>query len=760
VLARLARTSFRHRRLVLVGWLLALVLLTVVSGQVGTSWGQSFQLKGTDSQAAVDLLQSRFPAQAGGTAVIVFKADAGVNDPAIRQRLEALFAQVAEVDQVTGVDSPYAAMGQRQIGPDGTIGYADVQFGVDRHEVTASTKAELTSLIAAANGDGLQVEGGGETFLSRRPPGSTEAIGLIAAIVILLIAFGSVLAMGLPILTALFGIGVGFAVVELLSHVTSVPEFATQLAAMIGIGVGIDYALFIVTRYRQGLHEGMDPEQSVVTALDTAGRAVLFAGTTVVISLLGMLLIGIDFVGGLGVGAASVVAITMIASITLLPALLGFVGLNIDKFKVPGMGKTRDPRTTAGYRWSHFLQRHPWPFAALGLVILLALAMPVLSIRLGSSDESNTPTSETTRRAYDLKAEGFGAGASGPLLLAADINGQADLPVLLALTDTLRVTPGVAQVSPPLPNEAVDAARIIVIPTTSSQDQATVDLIATLRTDVIPQATVGTDVQVHVGGMTAIFDDVAGKLQSRLPLFIGVVLGLSFLLLLVVFRSIVVPVKAVIMNLLSIGAAYGLLVAVFQWGWGKDLIGVGRAGPIESFLPMMLFAILFGLSMDYEVFLLSRMKEEYDRNGNDNREAVADGLASTARVITAAAAIMVCVFGSFVFGDQRVVKEFGLGLAFAVLIDATIVRMILVPATMELLGDANWWFPKWLGWLPKIHIEGKDTHGGVVTIGDPDPDPDSDAEAEGEPADGEGEGADAGDDADDRAHRRHPETVA
>ena len=720
MLARLARTSYHHRRLVLLGWVVALVVLSVVSSNAGTNWTQSFRLKGTDSQAATDLLQSRFPSQAGATADIVFKADAGIDDPAVQQHMTDLFAQVAEIPQVNEVLSPYAPTGTRQIAANAPIAYAQVTFDVEFPDITTETRSQLTQVIEQANAPGIQVEGGGAVFNKRELPGGTEAIGLLAAVVILLIAFGSVLAMGLPILTALFGIGVGFAIVELLSHATSVPEFATQLAAMIGIGVGIDYALFIVTRYRQGLQEGLDPETSVVTALDTAGRAVLFAGTTVVISLLGMLLIGISFVGGLGLGAAAVVLITMIASITLLPALLGFVGRNIDKFKLPGTGKMRDPRTTAGYRWSHFLQRHPWPFAALGLVILVGLALPVVSIRLGSSDESNSPTTLTTRRAYDLKAEGFGAGASGPLLLAAEISGPQDLPTLQAVVDDIKATPGVAFVSPPRPNEAGDAAVIQVIPTTSSQDAATVDLIDHLRHDVLPAATEGTGVKVHVGGVTAAFDDVASKLQQRLPLFIGVVLGLSFLLLMIVFRSIVVPIKAVIMNLLSIGAAYGLMVAVFQWGWGKDLIGVGKAGPIESFLPMMLFAILFGLSMDYEVFLLSRMKEEYDSNGHDNREAVADGLASTARVITAAAAIMVCVFGSFVFGDNRVVKEFGLGLAFAVLIDATIVRMILVPATMELLGDANWWFPKWLGWLPKIHIEGKPADHGVETIGDPD----------------------------------------
>ncbi len=355
-----------------------------------------------------------------------------------------VFDQVAQIPQVNEVSSPYAQGGARQIAPDAPIAYAQVTFNVEFPDITSETRSQLNQVIHDANAPGIQVEGGGSVFTKRELPGGTEAIGLLAAVVILLIAFGSVLAMGLPILTALFGIGVGFAIVELLSHATSVPEFATQLAAMIGIGVGIDYALFIVTRYRQGLHEGLDPETSVVTALDTAGRAVLFAGTTVVISLLGMLLIGISFVGGLGVGAAAVVGITMIASITLLPALLGFVGRKIDKLKLPGTGKMRDPRTTAGYRWSHFLQRHPWPFAALGLAILVGLALPVVSIRLGSSDESNSPTTMTTRRAYDLKAEGFGPGASGPLLLAAQIGGQQDLPTLQKVVDEIKATPGVA----------------------------------------------------------------------------------------------------------------------------------------------------------------------------------------------------------------------------------------------------------------------------------------------------------------------------
>ena len=704
MLARIAKVSYRHRRLVVVGWLIILVLASVAAKGAGSAWSESFRLGGTDSQEAADLLRTRFPAQAGGTADIVFKAAAGVSAPAVQKRMEALFVEVGTVAHVAGVSSPYDTDGARQISKDGLIAYAIVHIDVDGQKVPASTKSLLATMVAGANQSGLQVDGGGRAFRVQPGLGNSELVGLLAAIVILLVAFGSILAMGLPILTALFGIGVGLAVVGLISHLTSVPDFATQLAAMIGLGVGIDYALFIVTRYRQGLHDGLDPEDAVITALDTAGRAVLFAGTTVVISLLGMLLIGITFIGGLGVGAAGVVAVTMLASITLLPALLGFVGRNIDKFKLPGTGKMRDSRTTAGYRWGHFLQRHPMPFVVLGLATLLVLAVPAFSIRLGSSDESNSPTSETTRRAFDLKAEGFGAGASGPLLLAASFNRPEDLDVLQKLSETLNHTPGVAQATPPQPNKTNDAAIIRVIPTTSSQDARTVDLINTIRHAVIPVWTQGTDIQVHVGGVTASFDDIANKLQTRLPLFIGVVLALSFLLLLVVFRSIVVPVKAVLMNLLSIGASYGVLVAVFQWGWGKNLIGVGKIGPIESFLPMMMFAILFGLSMDYEVFLLSRIKEEYDSNGRDNREAVANGLATTARVITAAAAIMVCVFGSFVAGDQRVIKEFGMGLAVAVFIDATVVRMLLVPAAMELLGTANWWFPSWLGWLPNIHI--------------------------------------------------------
>jgi len=735
MLGRLARSCYRHRRVVVLVWLVALVGVTLVSNRLGDDYRQSFHLAGTDSQAATDLLDQRFQARSGSTADVVFAADAGVHDPAVEQGMTSLFATIGGIDHVVAVRGPYTPDGALQVSPDGRISFAEVQFDQPENLLPSRSVHAVAAAVdqARATTSGVQIELGGGLFANREPPSSSEMIGLLAAVAILLIAFGSLLAMGLPILTAMFGLGVGLASVSVLSHVMSVPDFTTQLAAMIGIGVGIDYALFIVTRYRQGLHDGFGPEEAVVTAIDTAGRAVLFAGCTVVISLGGMLLMGVSFIRGLAIGAAVVVAITMVTSVTLLPAVLGFVGHNIDRLSIPGLRHNAESgRRGFWFSWSRFLQSHPWSSAIAAFLLLLALAVPALSIRLGSSDEGNAPTTETTRRAYDLKAEAFGAGADAPLLLAADLPPGTTTASLEPLAAVLSTTPGVAYVSPPQANAAGDAAIMEVVPTTSSQSAATVELIHTLRNQVIPQATAGTGVSVHVGGMTAVFDDLAEQLQSRLPVFIGAVLALSFLLLLVVFRSVLVPLKAVIMNLLSISAAYGVVVAVFQWGWFGGLFGVGKTGPVEAFLPMMMFAILFGLSMDYEVFLLSRIKEEYDRTG-DNTTAVADGLSLTARVITAAAAIMITVFGSFIFGDLRVIKEFGLGLAVAIFIDATIVRMLLVPATMELLGKANWWLPSWLGWLPHINIEGHEVPGPPVTTPVPVefvPVPDSAAEVE------------------------------
>jgi putative drug exporter of the RND superfamily len=710
VLARLATFCYRRRWIVLGVWIIALFGTQMAASAAGDGFSKTFSLGGTDSEVATDLLKKGSPADAGFTGDIVFKADAGLANPAVKDRLTTLIDAVAKAPGIDRVDSPYDPQRAKQLAaPGGRIGYASVHFNKDLDAVPKGTLDEIHKAVDAARTSGLQLELGGNAFGNDGPPATSELYGLIAAVFILVIAFGSVLAMGLPILMALFGLGGGIATVGLLAHLVPMPSFASQLASMIGLGVGIDYSLFIVTRYRQGLGNGLDPQRAVVTALDTAGRAVLLAGMTVVISLVGMVLIGIPFIGGLGVGSAAMVLVTVAAALTLLPAVLGFVGHKIDFLSVPGLGRNaHGGREGFWFRWSRFLQRHPWPFAVAGFLLLVTLALPVLRMQVGSSDESSLPTTSTVRRAYDLKAEGFGAGASAPLLLVAEIPRGLDLadPRLATLQQAIASTPGVASVSPPIPNQDRSVMTVMVVPTTSAQDTATTDLLEHLRDDVLPSATAGTGIQFHIGGFTAIFTDLAIKVQSRLPLFIGVVLGLSFLLLMVVFRSIVVPLKAVIMNLLSIGAAYGVVVAVFQFGWLKDLFGLGNTGPVESFLPMMMFAILFGLSMDYEVFLLSRIKEEYDRTG-DNAFAVAEGLSNTARVITAAALIMVTVFASFILGDQRVIKEFGLGLAGAIFIDASIARMVLVPATMELLGNANWWFPKWLQWLPTVHVEGQ-----------------------------------------------------
>jgi putative drug exporter of the RND superfamily len=619
-----------------------------------------------------------------------------------------LFSSVAGVEHVVDVASLYAE-GSRRVSADGTIGFATVQFDVRAPDLRdGSTVDDLKALAAGASSDRLQVELGGRVIQFadiEGPGGRGERIGLVVAVVVLLVSFGSVVAMGLPIITALFSLAIALSGMALLANVIDVSDFGPRLATLIGLGVGIDYALFIVTRYRQGLHLGLEPEISTGAALSTAGRAVVFAGLTVVVSLCGMLLMGVPVVRSLALGAAVTVLIAVTASLTLVPALLGFMGASIDRLRVPGRrADEAGHRATTWFRWSRLVQRRPWPFAVVGLAVLLALAAPALSLRLGSGDAGSDPTTKTARRAYDLLAAGFGPGFNGPLLVVAEVprgNG-ADVQ---GLTDALRGVEGVAAVAPPQFNPAGDVAVVTVFPTTAPQDEATLELMNRLRDDVIPSVTATTPMRVSVGGVTAIFEDLGVTLTERLPIFIAVVLGLSFLLLTVVFRSVVIPLKAVAMNVLSIGAAYGVIVAVFQWGWAAGVIGIDRTGPIQSFIPMLLFAVLFGLSMDYEVFLISRIREEYLRV-NDSGLAVADGLAATARVITAAAAIMVAVFGSAVLAEDRTTKLFGLGLATAIFIDATVVRTVLVPATMELLGRANWWLPNWLDrLLPRISVD-------------------------------------------------------
>jgi len=711
MLERLANWSYTHRWRMLVIWIVAFLGIVTLGNVAGGDYASDFSLPGSESQHALDLLKARFPTESGGTVEIVFKADRGVNDPEVKQAMEGYLAKVRKLPRVAAVSDPYQEEdGAPAISRDGTIAFARVDFGVRSEDVPKSEALRLEDLGRAIERPGLQIEFGGDVIQSaqQEPPGGAELVGVIAAVIILLITFGSLLAMGLPILSALFGIGIGVALVFLFANLISVPNFTAQIASMIGIGVGIDYALFIVTRYRQGLHEGRTPEEATIVALTTAGRAVVFAGTIVVISLLGLLLMGFKFVQGIAVGAAAAVFVTMLASITLIPAMLGFVGRNIDRLHIPRLRRTENvSRQGFWYRWSRLIQRRPVATGLVGLVSLVALTLPLFSMRLGAADAGNDPTHLSTRRAYDLLSEGFGPGFNGPLLLAARIPGQQGLQVLGDLRRDIQGTPGVAAVTPPFPNATMDAAVMRIYPTTAPQDSATTDLVRTLRDRVIPQATRGTGVQVLIDGETAFFVDFAAKIGQRLPILIGVVILLSFVLLMMVFRSIVVPLKAAVMNLLSIGAAYGVIVAVFQWGWGAHLIGVDKQGPIESWVPMMMFTILFGLSMDYEIFLLSRVREEYLRT-RDNGLAVANGVASTGRVITAAAAVMIAVFMSFVVGfDLRQVKEIGLGLAIAILVDATLVRMVLVPATMELLRDANWWFPRWMQRrVPRIGVEG------------------------------------------------------
>jgi RND superfamily putative drug exporter len=681
-------------------WVVAFVVLNTIGGVIGDAYSDNFSGGKSDSIQAFDLLKTRFPARAGDTADIVFTSPNGVNDPQVKAAMESMFAQVGpgKVAHVVALDSPYSVPGR--ISPDGTIAYATVTFDQQSGDMPASTGQPLIDAAKQAKVTDLKVELSGPVIARaiQPPMGSTEAVGLIAAIIILFIAFGSLLAMSLPIVAAIAGVGIGLVFVTLLSHIITVPSFAPYVALMIGLGVGIDYALFIVVRYRTGLGDGLDPENANVLALTTAGRAVLFAGCTVIISLLGMFIMGIDFIYGLSIGAVLAVLMTMLASVTLVPAIMGFAGTKLAE--KDRKRRRRHHRDTVAYRWSREIQRRPVVMALLSLAILLILAIPMFSIRLGVADQGNDPSSQTTRRAYDLLAKGFGPGFNGPILLAANLSGSTTAASVSQLADQARHDPDVAFVAPVQTNGAGDAALVAVIPKGAPQDKSTENLVHRLRADIRD-----ANLDVHVGSVTAVAIDAADHVGARLPWMVAAVILLSFLLLLAVFRSVLVAIKAGIMNLLSIGAAYGVIVAIFQWGWLRDVVNIGRPGPIEFWVPMLLFTVLFGLSMDYEVFLLSRVREEYLVSG-DNGTAVADGLASTARVITAAAAIMIAVFMSFVLGDLRVLKLLGLGLAVAIFIDATIVRMVLVPSTMELLGRANWWIPRWLDRIvPRISVE-------------------------------------------------------
>ncbi|HVO54271.1 MAG TPA: MMPL family transporter [Solirubrobacterales bacterium] len=698
-----------HRWTVVIGWIVALVVMVGLSGSVGAHFSEEFKLPASDSKEAFDLLEENFPQQSGETAQVVFKADSGVESPAVKKKMEKVFAEIEEFPHVSEVASPYEEGGAAAISEDGKIAYATIQYDAQNHDIEKDDTREIIKIAKGAGGEGLEVQLGGNLIqeAEQEEGDSSFGIGLLAAMIILLITFGSVVAMGLPIITALFALGVGLSLVALGTHVFDTANFAIVLAAMIGLGVGIDYALFILTRFRNGLDEGLEPREASIKSVDTAGRAVLFAGITVIISLMGMFLLGLPFLYGVAAAAALAVLFTMIAALTLLPALLALVGRRVDRWRIPGLGKRSASTDESGrwYRWSREIQKRPVLSAVLSGGFLLILCIPTLSLRLGTNDAGTEPTDKTTRQAYDLLSEGFGAGFNGPLVMVAKLPGKGEDQGLNELCKQLEGEEGVAKVTDVVlsPNEAVGTCQ--VYPTTSPQSEATTDLLDHIRGTVIPPIEAQTGAQLHVGGINAIFEDFGEAITEKLPLFIGVVVLLSALLLMIVFRSLLVPLKAIVMNLLSIGAAFGLVVAVFQWGWGASIIGVDNTGPIISFFPIFLFAIVFGLSMDYEVFLMSRIHEEWEHR-KDASEAVTQGLALTGRVITAAAAIMVTVFASFMLGEERIIKLFGLGLSSAVLIDAVIIRTILVPSVMQLFGKKAWYFPDWLGRvLPKLHVE-------------------------------------------------------
>ncbi|MFI7384539.1 MMPL family transporter [Streptomyces sp. NPDC049813] len=700
----MARWCYRHRLVVLVLWVGALLGLGTAGTTAGTDYANVFSLPDTDSKTAYDQLAQAFPERSGDTDTIVWKTGEGsVRDRAVRARIEPALKDIAGMKGVGEVAGPYGRA-PGQISADGTIAYAQVTFAEQANEVPKELVQDVVDRARAAARDGLQVEAGGQavTRTQEPPQGLSEAVGIAAAAVVLFLAFGSLFAMLLPIVVAVMGVGTGLMSTALLSHVTDVPEVAPLLGSLIGLGVGIDYALFIVTRHRKGIERGLEPEESAVQALNTSGRAVLFAGGTVCIALAGMLVMNMRFLDGVVVATSLTVVLSVLAAITLLPALLGLLGPRVlsrrRRRRLAAQGPEPAEASGLAARWSAYVQKRPRTIGAAALVVMLVLAIPVLSLRLGATDQGNHKESTTTRQAYDLLAEGFGPGFNGPLQVV--VAGGADASDLVA---RIRTTEGVAQVAAAPPAHGISVVQ--VVPTTSPQSVGTDELIDRLRDDVIPRA----GVEAHVGGVTAVFKDFAAVTGERLPYFVGTIIALGFLLLLVAFRSLVVPLTAALMNLIAAAASFGVLVAVFQWGWGAEALGLGKEGPITAFLPVIMLSLLFGLSMDYQVFLVSRMHEEWVHT-RDNARAVRVGLAETSRVINCAALIMVCVFSAFVLSGDMEGAMAGIGLAAAVALDAFVLRTALVPAAMHLLGRANWWLPRGLDRrLPHLAVEPRET---------------------------------------------------
>ncbi|MGW1895822.1 MMPL family transporter [Streptomyces sp. NPDC002004] len=722
-MAALARWCVRHRLAAVLLWLLTLGGTAAAAALAGPAYSNDYEVPGTESGQASRLLDRGFHGLGGDSDTVVWHTDrGGVRATAVKRTMTRTLDRIAELPSVASVTSPYARHGAHGISHDGHTAYATVTFDKPSEDLAKDdVRAVADTARAAASagtvtGHGLRVELGGSAFgLTESHSGHlAEAVGVAVAAVVLLLAFGSLAASLLPIATALVGVGTAYAGTVLLGHAMTVADFAPMLGLLIGLGVGIDYALFIVTRHRRGLKRGLPVEEAAARAVATTGRAVVFAGATVCIALLGMLILRLSFLNGVAVAASLTVVLTVAASVTLLPALLSWIGLRAlsrrERRRLAEHGPGPEVPTGLAARWSAFVERHPKVLAVIALVVVATLSLPTLSLRLGTSDQGNGPRTATTRQAYDLLAEGFGPGVNGPLTLVTEVDGARDRLALKKLGRTLRTTEGVASVGRVTYNKGRDTAYLTVVPESAPQSQTTSALVDRLRQDVLPRAEKHTSLDVRVGGVTAGYDDFADVIIGKLPLFVGIVIGLGCVLLLLAFRSIGIPVKAAAMNLAAVAAAFGVVVAVFQWGWGSELLGLGRAGPIEPFLPVIMVSVLFGLSMDYQVFLVSRMYEEWLETG-DNRRAVRVGLAETSRVINSAAVIMISVFLAFVLSGDRVIAMFGIALASAVALDAFVLRTLLVPALMHMLGRGNWWLPRRFDRvLPRISIEPSECH--------------------------------------------------
>ncbi|MGW5511692.1 MMPL family transporter [Streptomyces albogriseolus] len=711
-MAALARWCVQRRLVTVLLWLLALAGIAAGAFAAGSAYSNDYNVPGTESGRATELLKEGFPSLGGDSDSVVWHTSSGtVRDSAVEQTMTHTLDRLEELPGVASVSGPYDEGGAGRVSADGRTAYATVTFEHSGTDITSGEAEAVVKTAKAAETDGLDVELGGSAVELSEPSGghTAEIVGVAVAAVVLFLAFGSLAASLLPIATALVSVGTAYAGIVLLGHVMTVADFAPMLGLLIGLGVGIDYALFIATRHRRGLKRGLSVTEAATNAVATTGRAVVFAGATVCIALLGMLILRLNFLNGVAVAASLTVVLTVAASVTLLPALLSLIGTRAlsrrERRRLAEHGPEPEVPTGFAARWSAFVERHPKLLGALAVAVMAVLALPTFSLHLGTSDQGNDPRTSTTRQAYDLIADGFGPGVNGPLTLVTEVDGAQDRLALDNLGSTLRTTEGVASASPVTYNQGGDTAFLTVVPDSSPQSKQTSDLVDRLREDVLPRAESGTSLDVHVGGVTAGYDDFASVIVGKLPLFVGVVIGLGCLLLLLAFRSIGIPLKAAAMNVAAVAGAFGVVVMIFQWGWGSELLGLGSAGPIEPFLPVIMVSVLFGLSMDYQVFLVSRMYEEWLETG-DNRRAVRVGLAETSRVINSAAVIMISVFLAFVLSGDRVIAMFGIALAAAVALDAFVLRTLLVPALMHLLGGANWWLPKWLDRiLPRISIE-------------------------------------------------------